>query len=70
MTPDAPESLAARLKRLRLERGHTQLSLAEAAGLSRPAVTHIESGRRKRPGVETVRRLAEALGVGLSELAG
>jgi predicted ATPase/transcriptional regulator with XRE-family HTH domain len=52
-----------RLRRLRLERGLTQQSLAERAGLATRAVAALESGARRRPYPRTVEALANALGV-------
>lgn len=64
-----PEPLPARLKRLREARGLSQRALARACGVTSQAVSLIEAGRRE-PSLAMARRLAEALGVGLSELAG
>lgn len=50
-----------RLKRLRLERGLSQEKLTELAGLDKNYVTEAERGRTN-PTLETIGRLAEALG--------
>src|SRR5688572_28335904 len=53
-------------ERLRLHReaaGFSQEELAERAGLSANAISALERGERKRPYPDTLRRLAEALGL-------
>lgn len=49
-------------------RGFTQARLSEASGVNRVQIANIESGTR-RGSVETLRRLAEALGVSIDDLA-
>jgi transcriptional regulator with XRE-family HTH domain len=61
--------LASLLKRLREERAITQEQLAFDAGLTASALSRIERGLNS-PGWMTVRRIVEALGVTLVELAG
>ena len=52
----------------RAHRGLSQAALAEAAGISRPYLSQIE--RRRRDGtLDTMARLARALGVDLDDLA-
>jgi predicted ATPase/transcriptional regulator with XRE-family HTH domain len=51
------------LKRYRLAAGLTQEALAERAGVSAKAISALESGARQRPQRDTVRLLAEALGL-------
>ena len=48
-------------------RGLTQTQLAEAAGITQAMVTMIETGRRKGQ-TSTLKRLADALGVGVDDL--
>lgn len=62
MTP-----LGARVKALRVERGLQQRQLAEKAELTPSMVSQIESGRLT-PSLNTLRRLAEALGVTIASL--
>lgn len=57
------------LQRIRLERGYTVRGLAEAAGINPATVTAIEQGHRGAQG-STLRTLAKALGVEMSELVG
>lgn len=48
-------------------RGFTQTQLAEAAGVHRVMIADIEAGR-KSGSVETVKRLASALGISMDDL--
>ena len=48
-------------------RGLTQSALARASGVNRVQIADIEAGRKKGS-LETARRLAEALGIGLDDL--
>lgn len=48
-------------------RGLTQSALARASGVNRVQIADIEAGR-KNGSLETVRKLAEALGVGVDDL--
>jgi transcriptional regulator with XRE-family HTH domain len=64
-TPDA--ALARALLKLRQERRQTQEDLAHAAGLTVTAYARIERGSAN-PTWTTVRRIAEALDVTLSQL--
>jgi len=66
----AHETLADRVRRLRIRAGLSQEALAEKADLSTMAVVQIETGRRKNPRITTAIALADALEVSLSELAG
>lgn len=50
------------LTKARLEKNLSVPELAEAAGISPPAVYNIESGRILNPRAETIRRLEQALG--------
>jgi transcriptional regulator with XRE-family HTH domain len=61
---------ANRLKRLRAGRGLTQEELAARAGLSVSLVMALEQGKRGNPRLDTLLKLAAALGVTLDELAG
>jgi putative molybdopterin biosynthesis protein len=60
---------AARLERLRKERGISQRELAQAAGITRQGVGAIESGR-SQPSVGIALALARALGTTVEELFG
>lgn len=59
-----------RLKQLRKKAGWSQQKLAEKAGLSYNVITKIEQGIAKRPSIQTMVKLADALGISLDELVG
>ena len=61
---------AGRLKRLRTEAGLTQQELATRAGLSMAIVISLEQGRRTNPRLDTLRKLAKALGCTAGQLIG
>jgi len=65
-TPDP--ALAATLRRLREARGLTQEQLAHDAGITMGTLSKIET-MTAAPAWLTVRQIADALGVSLSELA-
>jgi transcriptional regulator with XRE-family HTH domain len=67
-SPDPDVALAAALKRLREERKITQETLAYNAGLSVGTLGRIEVARTA-PSWDSVRRIIDALGVSLAELA-
>ena len=54
--------LGARLRELRLEAGLTQAELARRTGIHRPNIARVEAGRAT-PSLETLARLAGAIGV-------
>src|SRR5712692_5854845 len=58
---------AQQVRRLRRQAGLTQEALAERAGIARPNWARVESGRY-RPSLETLERIARALGQPLSVL--
>jgi predicted ATPase/DNA-binding XRE family transcriptional regulator len=63
MTTIAPATFSALLRQHRLAAGMTQEELAEKAGLSERGVQDLERGARRTPRPETMRMLAEALGL-------
>ncbi len=58
-----------RLREIRKARGYTQNKLAIKSGLSRQAIVVIESGQ-KSPTLNTLIKIASALGVTVSQLIG
>lgn len=64
----ADATIGDRLRRIRTERGMTQESLAHTAGLSVDVVKKLEGGTRTTARLTTLTRLADALGVPLSQL--
>jgi transcriptional regulator with XRE-family HTH domain len=67
-------TIGQRIRRFREERGLTPSALAEAAGVAKSylsALEHDEDGvNQRRPSADTLYRLAEALGVAMSDLLG
>lgn len=53
------------LRTLRMERGMSQDELATASGVAQAIISRIERGETADPGIGTVRRLTDALGVSL-----
>jgi transcriptional regulator with XRE-family HTH domain len=62
------EALGRAIRQLRDERGLKQKDLARAADMDVTAISHIERGR-SNPAWGTVKRIATALGVSVSEVA-
>jgi transcriptional regulator with XRE-family HTH domain len=61
------DSIAARVRELRLAKGWSQERLAEEAGLSTDAISRIERGDRG-PRLETLDQIAQAVGLPLQKL--
>ena len=64
--PDA-HALGQAVRAIRDERGLSQVQVAEATGFIQAWISHVEHGRRN-PSFNNVVRLAEGLGVSVSEL--
>ncbi|MCK4809863.1 MAG: helix-turn-helix transcriptional regulator [Candidatus Omnitrophica bacterium] len=58
------------LAKLRKEKGFTQEGLARKADISFHTLVKIEGGGIKNPRIETVMKLAKALGVSVDDLIG
>jgi transcriptional regulator with XRE-family HTH domain len=67
MADEALQSIAHNVRRLRDERGMSQVDLAKRAGLSRQMVALIE-GAESNPSVATLAEVAKSLGVTLAQL--
>ena len=63
------QALGSEIRRLRKQRGMTQMSLALAAGVERSYLGYVERGANN-VAFTTLKKLAEALGVTVSELTG
>ena len=61
-------TLASRIKDLRLVAGLTQEQLAEKIGVKKQNISRYESGRVE-PNIRTAKKLADALGVSLEDMA-
>src|SRR5687768_5243498 len=68
-SPKGGESFAALLRGFRVAAALSQEALAERAGLSTRAISNMERGISQRPYLETVRLLADALGIDAGERA-
>ena len=66
--PGSLDGLGRVLRDLRIERGLTQVELAARAGVSKSMLSLYE-GEKRRPQLDTLGRLLDALGVRLGELA-
>jgi transcriptional regulator with XRE-family HTH domain len=67
VSPEQESSLGTRLRRLREAAGLTQEELALRARLTPNAVSDLERGKTRRPYPDTVRSLADALGLSEDE---
>jgi transcriptional regulator with XRE-family HTH domain len=69
-----PETVGQRIKRFREERGLTASELAERAGVAKSYLStleHDEDGKSaRRPSADTLYRIADVLGVAMSDLLG
>lgn len=57
-----------KLKEIRKEKGLTQVQLATKSGVSRMTIIGLESGRATVTKTDTLLKLAEALGVTVSQI--
>ena len=62
------ENLGQRLKYYREQIGLSQIDLSEKSGISQASIARIESGRQKNLKRETMKKLADGLGISLTEL--
>ncbi len=67
-TPQTYKKFVANLKRLRASQGLTQEQLAKAAGINRVSLARLESGVMTNPSLDTLERLATALGASVLDL--
>jgi len=63
-------SLRTMVKRRRTELGMTQAALAQKVGVTKQYITMLERGKHRTPSLPTLRKLAKALGVPVTELLG
>lgn len=64
----SPQRIGRVLKRLREEKGLSQAALAKKSGVAQGYISEMEAGEKKNPGIETLKNLARALGVPVTEL--
>jgi transcriptional regulator with XRE-family HTH domain len=60
--------IAKNIKKYRKEKGLSQDKLARLADISHATIIKIESGGIQSPTIDTVQKIAKALGVGLEDL--
>ena len=66
----SPRKLSRVIKTLRESKGLSQKALADAVGVTDAYITMLETGKRKNPSLDVLRKLAKALGVPVTELLG
>jgi transcriptional regulator with XRE-family HTH domain len=64
----SPQRIGRVLKRLREQKGLSQAALAKRSGVAQGYISEVEAGEKKNPGIETLRKIAKALGVPVTEL--
>ena len=57
-----------KIKKLREKLGLSQEKLARLADVSNNTIVNIEAGKQQNPTVETIKKIAKALGVSIEEL--
>lgn len=62
------EVMILRLKELRLSKNITQIKIAKDSGLSQSYINELETGKKNNPTIQTLEKLAKALGVSVAEL--
>jgi len=61
-------NIAKNIKKLRQEKGISQDRLSKLADLSLNTIVNIEAGNNLNPTIETLEKIAKALGVSIDEL--
>ncbi len=61
-------TLRVMIKKLRQSKGLTQVQLAKRAKVTQAYVAYLEAGEKRNPSLDTLKRLARALGVPVREL--
>jgi len=64
----ANSKISSNIKKLRTEKGYSLEKVARLADLSLNTVMRVESGTNKNPTIETLTKIAKALGVGVDDL--
>jgi transcriptional regulator with XRE-family HTH domain len=64
----SPKRLSRVIKTLREKKGLSQKALAERVGVTDAYITMLETGTRKNPSLDVLKRLAKVLGVPVTEL--
>jgi transcriptional regulator with XRE-family HTH domain len=61
-------AIAENLKQHRTENNMSQVELSKQSGVSQAQISAIENGNKPNPGVVTIKKLADALSIGVEEL--
>jgi transcriptional regulator with XRE-family HTH domain len=61
-------SIAKNIKKYRAKLGISQDKLSKLAGITLHTITKIESGATPDPRIKTIKKIADALGVGIDDL--
>lgn len=61
-------TIARNIKKYREKKGISQDKLSKLANITLHTITKIESGATPDPRIETVKKIADALGVGIDDL--
>jgi len=64
----ANSKISSNIKKLRTEKGYSLEKVARLSDLSLNTVMRVESGTNKNPTIETLKKIAKALGVSVDEL--
>lgn len=64
----ANSKISSNIKKLRTDRGYSLEKVARLSDLSLNTVMRVESGVNKNPTIETLTKIAKALGVGVDDL--
>mgnify|MGYP001561329759 FL=1 len=67
MSKDQP-TIGKTIRKYRQAKEMSQEALARAADLSLPTIVKIESGETPNPTIDTVKKIAKALGISLDDL--
>lgn len=68
MNQSSKDSLAKTVKKLREKQGLSREKLARMADVSNNTIFNIEAGTQDNPTIDTLRKIATALGVGVDNL--
>lgn len=68
MTESSKNNITKIVKRLREKMGLSQEKLARLADVSNNTIINIEAGKQNNPTIETLKKIAKALEVGVDDL--
>ncbi len=68
MTESSKNNIAKIVKQLREKTGLSQEKLARLADVSNNTIINIEAGKQNNPTIETLKKIAKALKVGVDDL--